>query len=92
MVEKVTESRALKKNKPKTNKKTQTQKLQTKPNTSPKQTSKPQTSKTPKQKIPENLWGWLFQVAIAVCPALYGHVKDKAQNWKSATDEVVQVN
>lgn len=27
-------------------------------------------------------------MAIAVCPMLYGHVKDKAQNWESETDEI----
>lgn len=44
------------------------------------------------QKVPENLYGWLFQIGVAVCPTLYGHVKDKAQNQKSETDEIVQVN
>lgn len=39
-------------------------------------------------KISHRLSGWLFQIAIAVCPVLYGHVKDKAQNWKSEMEEL----
>lgn len=88
MLQKVTGARKKKKKPPKT--------------PSPNQISKPQSPKKTKQN-PTTLWnkqqkqtnkisrylsGWLFQIATAVCPTPYGHVKDKAHNWKGEMGEV----
>lgn len=58
-----------------------------------KQTTKQTTTPWNKQQKQTNkiscyLSGWLFQIAIAVCPTLYGHVKDKAHNWKGEMGEI----
>lgn len=96
MLQKVTGARALKKQR--NPQKTQSSNQISKPQT-PKKTKQTKNTATPQKKNPNKqqkqtnkishcLSGWLFQIAIAVCPALYGHVKDKAQNWKSEMEEL----
>lgn len=94
----MTGARALKKqrNPQKTQSSSQISKPQTPKKTKQNQKQQPHnpTKKTPTKqqkqtnKISHRLSGWLFQIAIAVCPALHGHVKDKAQNWKSEMEEL----
>lgn len=54
---------------------------------------KPQHPHNPKQQKQTNtmschLSGWLFQIAIAVCPTLCGHVKHKTHSWKGEMGEI----